>query len=152
MQNTFDEFIEEKQRHHAAIAPVELAQRKEKWLASIEHLYRNISEWLRPYVMQGSIKVERLPMTLSEEQIGSYSVPQLKIYLVDTAVDIIPKGTYLVNACGRVDIEGRKGASMLIEKDWEHWIIANLPSPNGTKIRVNLTEQSFKDKLMKLAG
>jgi hypothetical protein len=151
MQDTFSQFIEKKQRHHVAITPTDLAKRKARWLASIDRLYQNINEWLQPYIKDGAIIIERSSTTLSEEQLGSYSVPQLKIFVVDTAVDVVPRGTYLLGAYGRVDIDGRKGAYSLIEKDWDKWSVSNLPKPGGAAIRQNLTEELFKAKLMNIA-
>jgi hypothetical protein len=145
MSNDFQEFLVEKQKQ----ASTERAdERKEKWLESLNRLYSRLEGYLEPIIQSGAIRIEREKMTIREEFIGPYRAPKLRIWVVNSWVDLIPGGTYVGGAVGRVDLRGIRGSRAMVQREWGKWVILGRP-PQPREF--DLTEESFEQLLMRFA-
>lgn len=112
MTDKFDEFIKSQaqrtiEENSAQITP---EQGKEWWLNKLVELYALVNKSLEDYVKSGDVKITRFPVTLNEEQLGSYQSEQLEILLGRQVVRLKPVGTVLIGARGRVDMIGPRGS------------------------------------------
>ncbi len=148
MDTTFQQFLEHKQER---IRPerANLVERKQRWLESIDRLYSKVETFLQPYLKDGRIRLEREDVTLRERLLGEYRVPKLRIWFVDAWVDLLPSGTFVMDALGRVDIRGIKGSRMLIERKWNEWVVLGRPPEDR---EIELTQDYFEQLLMRFAA
>ena len=103
---------------------------RDRWLAALGTLYQQIEAWLAPLREQGLVSSKRIPVQLSEENIGAYTAPELVLEFGTEAIVLEPRGTLIVGARGRVDVFRRGSRSdqiMLILSDseqgprWDIW-------------------------------
>ncbi len=104
---TFDEFV--KQRTDQARQSTE-AWNSEKtladWLRELDTLYSAMEGYLRSYTESGQIKIERRPVQLKEEYLGTYDAEALAMSIGNDEVIAQPVGTKLIGSSGRVDLTG----------------------------------------------
>ncbi|MFZ3339500.1 MAG: hypothetical protein WA213_01365 [Terriglobales bacterium] len=102
----FDEFV----RRQQAEAPIESAvdwdEQRDQWLDHLNDLYAKIESLLRKYISSGQIHLEKRPIRLNEENIGSYTAEQMVLRIGRQEVNLVPVGTLLIGFKGRVDVEG----------------------------------------------
>ena len=104
---TFDDFV--KQRTARAKESAEEFNPEETlatWLRELDALYGTIEGYLKSYIDSGQIKVERRPIRLSEESLGTYDADALVVSIGNEEVVARPVGTMLIGSYGRVDLSG----------------------------------------------
>ncbi len=148
METSRDPFLSFIQKKEKLASHTEAPEsRKMQWLESLNRLYSQIEEWLVPYLKDGQVSIDRSSAQLREQRLGSYSAPMLRIKIVDETVDVIPRGTYIVGAFGRVDLVSRKrNRQRIIEDRWNEWHFAVESSEN-----IPLNADTFKRRLMHMA-
>lgn len=116
MPDKFDDFIKNQLKSSAAenAAQVTPEQEKELWLRKLAELHTLVTESLDAYVKRGDVAINRVPIGLHEEQLGSYTADQLDIVLGRQVVRLKPIGTYLIGARGRVDMVGPRGSARFV--------------------------------------
>jgi hypothetical protein len=115
MTDRFKQFVQEQKKQ--AIADAEgltPEEDKERWLENLRKLGEMVEDWLDEYAKNGDIKVQTEDILLSEEQVGTYEAPLIKINIGSQLVKLKPIGTFLIGAYGRVDMEGPRGVCRLI--------------------------------------
>jgi hypothetical protein len=98
--------------------PIDWEKHKETWLEQVRLFYQNINDWLKDIP---SIKIENQGTWITEEYIGRYQVDRQLIYLGDTLISLTPRGTLIIGARGRIDINSsnNKQAMLILEKKGE---------------------------------
>ena len=103
----FDEFVNQ----HSTAAEesrVDWESRLDEWKKHLYLLYEKVEAFLNAYIKSGKIILKRRRVLLDEEHIGSYEVHALDILLGHTRITLMPIGTVLATARGRVDMRGPK--------------------------------------------
>lgn len=177
---TFDEFV--KQRTDRARQSAEVSNSKETladWLRELDALYSAMEGYLQSYTESGQIKIERHPVQLTEEYLGTYEAEALAMSIGNDEVIVQPVGTRVIGSCGRVDLSGPRktlrivllekgGPTMKItisgtggpsetssqslvrgEVDRRGWYFAT-PPPAATVTAFD--EDSFRDAIMDVSG
>ena len=177
---TFDDFV--KQRTDRARQSAEVSDRKETlagWLRELDGLYSAMEGYLRSYTESGQIRIERRPVQLTEEYLGTYDAEALAMSIGNDEVIAQPVGTLLIGSSGRVDLSGPRktlrivlleegGPAMKItisgdgapaetssqslvrgEVDHRGWYFATQP-PAATVTAFD--EDSFRDAIMDVSG
>lgn len=149
---------------------------KAEWLAFIDSFYKKIEAWLAPFIENKDMTISYVQKTITEEEIGSYSVNNMNLNFAGQHLTFEPIGTLLIGTKGRIDLNGPKGVIkfILVDKDstelkikitvnqsvetttetdktpkWTWKIIEHAPS----KIKyIDLTEENFFDALMELVN
>lgn len=143
-QNGLQAFLKEKAASGVGGEPeVDWGARKRKWLANIDQLYGLIEQWLAPLVGDGTVKVLKSSVHLTEDYIGSYDVDVLAIIIGKQRVAFHPKAALIVGAQGRVDVRGPRAIRSLIVED-DTWSILER-QPRLKTLPFN--EDSFRDVL-----
>ncbi len=138
MANQLAEFVRNRKRS-APIDSAGLKKRKREWLKALHALYGRIEEMLADSGCAGDVRVEKFEVELTEEFVGSYRAPALRIWIGNESVSLIPMGMMIVNAYGRVDLVGEAGRVTIVQHrpeiglDWEivlrrtpQWLSADL--------------------------
>ena len=110
----FEEFLEQKARETREAKPIDWESQKRDWLRNLAGFYSAIEGFLRPYQESGMLRLERSSVRLSEEHIGSYEAGSMTILIGSDKVEILPIGTLVIAARGRVDMTGPAGTVKFI--------------------------------------
>ncbi len=146
MKESFTEFLQKKKEENSA--PIDWQGRKNNWLNSIEKLYTDIRKWLKPFEEQGFLKImDNKEIELNEEYIGKYKTKRLDIYLGNDIISLRPKGTFLLGACGRIDMRGTKGEILIVQNDWNIW---KFVQPNSRLETWDVNAESLKKIIQEL--
>lgn len=117
---TFDDFVQE--RTARARESAEAFNGKETldtWLRELDALYGDMERYLKTYTDSGQITVERRPVQLTEELLGTYDAEALAVSIGNDEVIARPVGTMLIGSHGRVDLSGLRKTLriVLLEKN-----------------------------------
>lgn len=104
--NDFNAFISRLKSEEKAHREIDWNRRRELWVEELSLLYKRLVEFLEPYVTEKSIAVVRDGAPLSEEYVGTYVAPLLKIRIGERELFVLPRGMNVIGARGRVDIVG----------------------------------------------
>jgi hypothetical protein len=88
--------------------------KKDKWVRSVESLYGNVREMLRDSIASNDVGVRTFDMPVTEDFIGTYSIPALELSIGRERVEFRPKGVMVIGAEGRVDIRGESDTVTLV--------------------------------------
>ena len=100
----FDEFVKNQQTN--AHSEVNWNAIRDEWLSRLDDLYIQVRHFLKEYIDAGDIEFETSPISLLEEDLGSYTAQQLKLKIGRKHVIFRPIGTLLIGSRGRVDVIG----------------------------------------------
>lgn len=175
-EQEFSEFL--KRKTAQVQAEVDWAKEKADWLRELDVLYARMEEHLRPYTQAGEIEIERTPIQLREDHLGTYDADKLTFRIGRDRIVAKPIGTVLIGARGRVDLSGprktlkivllAKGGPVLAttiehggttekssrsmvrgEVDEPGWYIET-PPPESVVFAFG--EDSFRDAIMEVSG
>ena len=129
-KDALEQFLEEKkQTNEKKFAKFDRAARLKQWKDQVASLYREIEEYLETAINKGIVGVEKKKISLTEEYLGNYEIQQLNINVGGERVIITPRGTLILGAFGRCDMNGEGDTIMLV-----------LLTP-GAKPDIRITEQ-----------
>ena len=106
----FKKFVEQRVESAAAL------NREEKlaaWKGELDKLYADMEGYLKPYIGSG-IRIERRPVETTEDELGSYTVDALVIFIGNAEVIVEPLGTLVIGARGGVDLSGFHGRRRIV--------------------------------------
>lgn len=104
----FEDFLN-KQNSQSQSTMVDWNIELNEWKESLESLYKEIQSFLQPYIQEEKINLSYQIIKIEEENIGEYEVQEALISFGNNAVKLVPIGTNLIGAKGRVDLIGPKG-------------------------------------------
>ena len=111
--NAFAEFVASQQP--APEEPkVDWAAERDHFLFEVERLYAQVGEFLKEFVVDGSISYHFSDVSLTEESLGTYSARRMDIRIGRKSIYLEPVGTLLVGNWGRVDVVGPTGRAQVI--------------------------------------
>jgi hypothetical protein len=143
---------------------VDWAGVRDEWLKDLDTLHKQIQGFLKEYVPH-SISYTFTKIELTEPDIGRYLAKRMDIKIGRQQVSLVPVGTLLVGAKGRVDVVGITGRAqiLLVDKrakspadlirvtvNFKGSVAASRPAPPqpmswAWKILTNTAERRFKD-------
>jgi len=144
-KESLEEFlIKKKAKNETQLKAMNWDKRKQKWLQSIDTLYKQVEEWLSNLKKKGVVKISYKEEMIFEEHIGQYNIKKMYLDVGSERVTLSPKGTFVVGAYGRVDLIGDEGSIMIVMLKWGEWFIA---SRTPAVKYWPLTKGSFSDAL-----
>jgi hypothetical protein len=105
-------------KERSATQEVDWRGKKETWVRSIQHLYDRVEELLADSIAAKDVAVRKFDADITEEFLGTYSVPVLDLIVGNERVEFRPKGITVIGASGRVDILG-DGDTVTLLRDRE---------------------------------
>src|SRR6266853_1608377 len=121
--------------------------KKDRWVRSVENLYRFIEEMLGDAIASEDVTVEKFDVHVTED-FGGYDIPALALTVGGERVEFRPKGVTVIGASGRVDVRGDRDTVTLLKDapDIESgWTVVLQRVPHRTT--VPLDRESLKDVL-----
>lgn len=106
---TFSDFIEQQTAPPVDEPEVDWDEKREEWLQHLEQFYQLVEGFMREYLDQGKVRLQRGTKKLNEEYIGDYSVDTIAMDIGANRIIFDPIGTNLIGAKGRVDMQSAKG-------------------------------------------
>ena len=94
-------------------------KRFDEWQIYLKQFYDRVDEFLKKYVSEKKIQCEEAEEKIYEDYIGEYKVKKLTITLGYKTAALVPIGTFLFGAKGRIDLEGSHGkiSFVLVDKN-----------------------------------
>ena len=132
----FEALLDNKTREAAAQKSIDWEAQKKEWLASVEKFYGDMEHWLKKYIDNGRITIEKGVERIQEEHIGKYQAASRVIKIGNDRVFLRPVGTLLLGARGRIDMEGPKATVKFI-----------LTGKHSDGIRISLSSPSKKNSV-----
>ena len=107
-EKEFSEFVRRKTERAKAEEAIDWGKRRAQWLRELEDLYARMEGHLKPYMQAGEIQIERTPIQLREDHLGTYDAEKLTFRIGREKIVAKPIGTLLIGASGRVDLSGSR--------------------------------------------
>ncbi len=105
------------------------AERIDKYRNLVNSLYADIDSWLSEEIESGKILTGIVPITITEERLGSYAVDEKWIQIGNARIQFHPVGTILIGTDARVDmVYGAKDVMIIRAGE-------NIESPYGTNLK-----------------
>ncbi len=117
---TFDEFVNRQQEADAFVNWEEI---RAEWIRRLDDLYLKIESFLTKYISLQQIRLEYRRIDLNEQGIGAYIARRMVLRIGRQEVGLVPVGTLLIGAKGRVDVVGPAGKAeiMLVNGKLNAW-------------------------------
>ena len=150
-KNSLLEFLRQQKAEQEAEGKIDWNVRRREWLDAIDSLFKAVEDWLRGAVSQHLLRIDRTVTNISEEHIGTYEVPVLRITAPrGRHVDVIPRARNVFGGSGRVDLESGPKSITLIRTAKKTWAFT-VRHANSLQ-KVELTEESLAEFLRDLLG
>ena len=80
------------------------------WKQNVVSFYMDIKKWLQPLTEKGLVDISERAIPVVEE-LAAYDTTQLviKFPTSNRVIELVPKGTYIIGANGRIDLEAGIG-------------------------------------------
>jgi hypothetical protein len=121
MNQSLADLFQKKQKQSGGAGGIDWDERRKKYVAAVDDLYRQIETILAEPIGQNTVKLDRRKKDLTENYIGTYSIDDLILLIGDEQVRFSPRGRNIAGASGRVDVLGERGEGTLIVQIDGHW-------------------------------
>ena len=105
----FEKVLDRKASVASKTKLVDWESKKNQWLRHLAEFHSEVEGYLAPYLAKGKLKAERYRVTINEENIGAYEADAILVEIGPEKVTLVPIGTLLFGASGRVDMTGSRG-------------------------------------------
>src|SRR5437764_14056851 len=92
MTQSLNDFIRDKSRRAGRRTTIDWDALRTQYLEAVAMLYRQVREWLKEPIDQGSAKLSTRAREIQERHIGSYEVEDLILTVGDEEVVFMPRG------------------------------------------------------------
>jgi hypothetical protein len=110
----FEKVLDQKARVLKETRPIDWVAQKRDWIENLGRFYQTVEGYLAQFQESGKIKLEKSKVSLNEEHIGRYQADSMTIIIGADKVTLMPIGTLLIAAKGRVDMTGPAGTVKFI--------------------------------------
>lgn len=101
-------------KQQAASPEIDWQAKRDTWVRSVESLYAAVQEMLRGSIASKDVAVRTFDTKVTEDFVGTYSIPVLEMTVGHERVEFRPKGITVIGASGRVDIRGERDTVTLL--------------------------------------
>ncbi len=110
----FKKVLDQKVRAAKEAPKIDWNAERREWLENLACFYRKVEEYLAEFQNEGKVKLEKSTVTVTEDHLGQYEAECMSIQIGDDEVKLIPIGTLLLGAKGRVDMVGPAGTAKFV--------------------------------------
>ena len=129
-------------------AKIDWDKNKKEWINSVNLLFNTIQDdWFSDLKDEGLLKFETLPVSISEEHIGAYTINKMEITYSTSCIVLAPVGRNIVGGEGRIDLyqkgEFGKGLMLILfrENGTDNWFVIRKDSMREKEL---LSKSSFE--------
>lgn len=109
---SFEDFLTMKSEQ-AKAEGLDATQTIERFRSKVDAFYHELyTNWLAGFIER--MKPERVPINITEEQLGTYSVDSLTLTVGPNRLQFAPVGTILIGTRGRIDLQSGQNTAMFI--------------------------------------
>jgi hypothetical protein len=144
-QNQLQEFFHNK-KQKAKPADIDWTAKRDHWIQAVKDLYHTIEEeYLK--AAKDDVDVKRQNKEVKEDFIGEYQVPELILRVGNEQVVFSPKGTNILGAKGRIDVQGERGEANIVWQDGNHWsiVVSRVPKPQLVPLTADSLESMLRE-------
>ena len=119
-QNQLQEFFHNK-KEKAKPVDIDWEAKRDGWIKAVNDLYTTIEDDFLEAAKE-DVQIDHQEKVVKENNIGEYTIKELILRVGDEQVIFSPKGTNIVGAKGRIDVEGDRGSATIVwenDKDWK---------------------------------
>lgn len=121
----FDDFFRKHQKNSGKQG-INWERRRREWVKAVEELYAAIrDEYLKGSIKAGLVSVSERSKNITEDYIGTYSIPELILQVGDQQVVFSPKGRNIIGGTGRIDLQGPLGEKTIVAQPGRWNIVAS---------------------------
>jgi hypothetical protein len=110
-KKNFEVFLRQLSKDKNNTVEINWENEKKEFIQYTEKLYDIFEGTLKSY---SDIQIKKKKININEENVGSYSIDEMIIEIGDKKIMLIPIGTGLIGAKGRVDMKGQKGFAKIV--------------------------------------
>jgi len=110
--NAFAEFVASQQPTPEE-TEIDWGAERDQFLRELRVLHERIGGFLKEFVENGSISYKFNDVSLTEDDLGTYSAPRMDIKIGRKTIYLEPMGTLLIGMKGRVDVVGPAGRAQI---------------------------------------
>lgn len=114
MADALAEFLRGR-KQQAGTETTDWAAKKDVWIRSVASLYGVVESMLQQSVASNDVSIRKFDTQVTEELVGTYSIPVLELTIGNERVEFQPKGLTVIGASGRVDILGARDRITLLQ-------------------------------------
>lgn len=137
MDQQLADLVQKKQKQSSAGASIDWNERRDKYVAAVNALYRQIEAMFAEAISQKAVMLQTREKQLTENYIGTYSVDDLIVLIGDEQVRFSPRGRNVAAAEGRVDVVGERGEAILTLKADSQWGFVQSRQPKVAIVPLN---------------
>jgi hypothetical protein len=101
-------------KQQAASPDLDWQAKRDVCIRSVESLYGVVQEMLQGSIASKDVAVRTFDTQVTEDFVGTYSIPVLEMTVGRERVEFRPKGVTVIGASGRVDIRGERDTATLL--------------------------------------
>ena len=124
------------------------AAKKRDWVDAVPVLYSTIRSLLKTSTDKGIVTIREVSIEVTEDFIGTYTLPELRLTVGADRVSFTPIGANVVGALGRVDMKGDRDQFALLWTGGNDWQVVVQRVPD--LILIPLDEESLLDCLQRV--
>ena len=114
---------------------------KNEWIDSVNHLFEIVQDdWFLELKDEGLLKIKTLPIYITEEHIGKYSIDKMEIIYATGSIIFEPIGRNIIGGIGRIDLylkgEFGKGRMLILfrENNQDNWFLVSKKTSHDQKL------------------
>lgn len=115
MGDQLTEFLRSR-KEQAGRPEINWQAKKDDWVRAVVGLYELVRKMLRKSIESKDVSVRTFEIEVTEDYIGTYTIPALELIVGGERVEFRPKGVLVLGAEGRVDIRGAGDTVTLINR------------------------------------
>ena len=127
----------------------EWEKQRDEWIARVKELYKELHGWLKPLEDEEYLKISYTDISISEAQIGVYSVQKMLItFFNNQKIELEPVGLHVVGNDGRIDMKFASQTMMLIgSPDEGKWMFMERREDKENPTSWNFDHESLRSFL-----
>lgn len=109
---------------------IDWEKNRNEWIDSVNHLFEIIQyDWLSELEDEKLLRIQTLPIYITEEHIGKYSIDKMEITYATGSIVFEPVGRNIIGGEGRIDLylkgEFGKGIMLILfrEDGQDNWFL-----------------------------
>ncbi len=146
MMSEFSEFLREKNELSETKA-IHWKNEKSEWINTVQHFMDQVSGWVDDERQSGLIDVEKSKVSVTEEELGDYEAPALRMKAGNMVVHVTPVARLVVGATGRIDVYGEYSKYIVLNHKDKGWVYRREGQGGAFK---NFNKEAFLEMVMEI--
>lgn len=140
-------------KERASLSETDWEAKRVAWVEAVKSLYQLVQEMLRDSIAANDVSVRTFDVEVTEDFIGTYSVPVLELTVGGERLEFRPKGVTVIGAEGRVDIRGARDTVTLLrtsDKTSSQWavVVQRIPHLNLMPLDRETLKYAFEQVML----